>query len=274
MKYFKKFFVEKTAIVLLILAGCDASALKDGTANLTLNLNAHVNGKSFSGESSATYDVKGIAMSFKSARMYISEISLISSDDTRVAVESEPLEVPAKNDENENISHIIRDHVLLVKHDAKMTAYDIGTWPAGEYKGIRFKVGIAGTTNRIDPSQVPAKHPLSKQTDFNNHWNWNAGYLFLRMDGRVDTNNDEKPDSLWAVHLGTAKFLKEVTLTHNFTLKDETPATLDISIDYATFFKNVDLTDPKQRICHTMNNIPVATAVADQISSAIKIGRD
>ncbi len=270
MKYTKNLWMAM-AIILLLLAGCDSSVMEDGSATLTLNVTAHVNGQPLSTNSSTTYDVNGSTISFESARIYLSEITLINHQNEAITPESEPLTVPAKDDNDENISHTVQDQVVLVKHDAGITAYDLGSLPSGDYKEIHFKVGIAGTTNRIDPSQVSPEHPLAKQTDYNNHWNWNAGYLFLRMDGLVDSDDDGTPDDEWAVHLGTEKFLQEVTLSHSLTLENEMPASLDIHVNYADFLKNVDLNDPEQRICHTMNNLPVANAVADQIVPAFQI---
>ncbi len=259
------------SIMLLLLAGCDSSVMEDGSVTLTLHVNAHVNGQPLSTNSSTTYDVNGATISFESARIYLSEITLINTQNEAIILESEPLTVPAKGDNDENISHTVQDQVVLVRHDAGITAYDIGSLQPGEYKEIRFKVGIAGATNRVDPSQVPPEHPLAKQTDRNNHWNWNAGYLFLRVDGLVDSDDDGTPDAGWDVHLGTEKFLREVTLSHRLTLHHETPASLNIDVNYAEFLKNVDLNDPDQRICHTMNNLPVANAVADQIIPAFQI---
>lgn len=266
MKYLNSLCM--TAAVLLLLSGCDSSAPTRGSTNLTLNLKPEVNGSELSTNSSATYDVNGATISFTSARMYLSEVTLLESETTSITTDGEPLTVPAKNEDDEDVSHTVRDKIVLVKQDAGVNLYDLGAWPSGEYIGIRFKVGIAGTTNRVDPSQVPAEHPLAKQTDRNNHWNWNAGYLFLRIDGKVDVDNDNIPDDDWAVHLGTERFLKEVTLMQNFTLEDDSEAVLDISINYGAFLEDVDLTDPDQRICHTMNNLPVARAVAEQIPSA------
>ncbi len=259
------------AIIIVAFAGCDSSVMEHGNANLTLNLKPRVGGEALSTNPDSTYDVNGAKISFGSARMYISEITLINDENESITISNESLTVPAKNDSDENISHTIQDQVILVKHDEGINSYDAGSWPAGDYQEIRFKVGISGTTNRIDPSQVPAQHPLAKQADVNNHWNWNAGYLFLRMDGLVDTDDDAVPDEKWAIHLGTPRFLREVSLKHDFTLENEKPAMLDISVNYAEFLRNVDLKDPDERICHTMNNLPVATAVADQISSSYQI---
>ena len=265
MNYFNLFFF---TLVILVLAGCDTSVMEDGEAQLAFDLQPTVNGAALSTDSGVTYDINGATLSFESARMYLSAITLIRNDNSTIASEGELITVPAKGEDDEDISHTVSDRVVLAKHDTGVNQYDIGTWPAGEYAGIRFKVGIAGTTNRIDPSQVPAAHPLAKQTDRNNHWNWNAGYLFLRIDGQVDTDNDTVPDEEWAVHLGTAKFLKEVTLMKAFTLNDGDHAALKISLNYGALLADVDLNDPGQRICHTMNNLPVANAVASKIADA------
>lgn len=273
MKYLNNFLFAAT-IMLLLMAGCDSSVMEDGATKLTLNLNAHVNGRALSTDPDSTFNVNGATISFASARMYLSEVTLIHESDaarTSLLSPDEFITVPAKNDSNEDISHTIKEQIILVRHDTDIDSYNLGAWPSGKYKEIRFKVGIAGTTNRIDPSQAPTDHPLAKQTDRNNHWNWNAGYLYLRIDGQVDTNGDTIPDDEWAVHLGTKRFLREVTLMHDFTLEKDKPGTLDIWIDYGKILSNVDLSHPDQRICHTMNNLPVANAVADQIPSAFEI---
>ena len=274
MKYLNNAFFAIT-MGLLLLTGCDSSVMGDGTTNLTLNLNAHVNGRTLSTDPDSIFDVNGAVISFESARMYLSEITLIHESDlahTALISPEKFITVPAKNDTNEDISHTIEEQVILVRQDAGIDSYNLGSWPSGKYKEIRFKVGVAGTTNRIDPSQVPENHPLAKQTDRNNHWNWNAGYLYLRIDGQVDTDSDAIPDDEWAVHLGTKQFLREVRIPHDFTLEDDKPGALDIRVDYGKFLRDVDLSNPDQRICHTMNNLPVANAVADQIPFAFEIG--
>ncbi len=273
MNYRNNLFIAVNLMV-LFLVGCDAATSDTGSTTLTLNLNAHVNGKPLSTDPDATFDVNGTLISFESVRMYISEITLINSNGDPVSILGDGLTVPAKNEDDEDISHTVQNHIVLVKQDAGIDSYDLGTWPAGKYEKIHFKIGIAGTNNRIDPSQVPADHPLAKQTDYNNHWNWNAGYLYLRIDGKVDTDGDAVPDDEWAVHLGTERFLRQVMVTHDLILEADQPGILDLSIDYGEFLRNVDLSDPDQRICHTMNNLPVANAVANQISSAFAVSTD
>jgi uncharacterized repeat protein (TIGR04052 family) len=52
--------------------------------------------------------------------------------------------------------------------------------PKGEYSGLAFTVGVPSALNHENPAQ--AASPLNLTTL---HWNWNAGYKFMRVDFRV-----------------------------------------------------------------------------------------
>lgn len=251
----------------LVFAGCDSS-VDEGATMITLNLQPTVDGTPLSSDANAVYTVNGAAMSFTSARVYLSEITLLGENGDEVIFEREPLALPAKDQGDNDITHTVTDRIVLAKHDLGMHDYMLGEAPPGEYAGIRYKVGIAGTTNRVDASQAPAGHPLAKQTDRNNHWNWNAGYQFLRIDGKVDTDADGAPDEVWEVHLGTANFLTDVRLPMDFELQDGDAVDLHVVIDYARLLQDVDLTDPDQRLCHTGDNLPVANKVGAAIEDA------
>ena len=255
----------------LFLTGCDSSADGDeGTTMVTLFLQPTVAGTPLSTDLSTTYTVNGATISFSSARMYISEITLLRKDGTAVSFEGETITVPAKDANDNDITHTVTDQIVLAKHDAGVHKYMLGEVPEGEYTGVRYKVGIAGTTNRVDPSQVPATHPLAKQTDRNNHWNWNAGYQFIRMDGLVDTNADGTPDEVWETHLGTANFLTDLNLAMDFQLNDGEGVELHIIADYGKLLQDVDLNNPDERLCHTGNNLPVANKVGAMIGEAFE----
>ena len=255
----------------VLLTGCDTTADGDeGTTMVTLFLQPTIAGTPLSTDLNTTYTVNGATLSFTSARMYLSEITLLRKDGTIVSLEGETITVPAKDANDNDITHTVTDQIVLAKHDAGVHKYMLGAVPEGEYTGIRYKVGIAGTTNRVDPSQVPATHPLAKQTDRNNHWNWNAGYQFIRMDGLVDTDADGTPDEPWEVHLGTANFLRDVNLSLDFELRDGEARDLHIIVDYAKLLQDVDLNNPDERLCHTADNLPVANKVGAMIGSAFE----
>ena len=67
-----------------------------------------------------------------------------------------------------------------------------GTVAAGEYRGLRFTIGVPFERNHADP--LSALAPLG---DPSMHWHWRAGYKFLRA-GMADGS-----DGFW-IHLGSA----------------------------------------------------------------------
>jgi uncharacterized repeat protein (TIGR04052 family) len=69
-----------------------------------------------------------------------------------------------------------------------------GTVPRGEYRGLRFTMGVPFARNHLDLASQPS--PLSLTRMF---WAWNSGYKFLRLD--LKTNGAQN----WMVHLGSAE---------------------------------------------------------------------
>ena len=249
----------------LVIAGCDANTVEDENSNLTLNIEGVVGNQPFSTET--TYTLNGQALTFTSGRIYLSEFVLVQEDGTEITLKGESITVPAQESADQVVTHTTDERIVLAKHDAGETLYELGEVPTGVYSGVKMKLGIEGLNNKIDPTQVPANHPLAQQTDRNNHWSWNAGYIFLRMDGYLDLDGDgvveETEDALWDVHLGTQNFTELLDFRRPFTLSAENHQ-LHIVVDYAKLIETIDFSDPEQRRCHTMDNLPVAQKVADQ----------
>jgi uncharacterized repeat protein (TIGR04052 family) len=68
-----------------------------------------------------------------------------------------------------------------------------GRAPAGEYRGVRFRIGVPFASNHADASV--AAPPLDVSGLF---WDWLAGYKFVRIEGR----STGLPTG-WNVHLGS-----------------------------------------------------------------------
>ncbi|HJK89355.1 MAG TPA: metallo-mystery pair system four-Cys motif protein [Polyangiaceae bacterium LLY-WYZ-15_(1-7)] len=67
-----------------------------------------------------------------------------------------------------------------------------GTAPAGEYVGVRFRVGVPAEMNHADAATAGA--PLNLTSMF---WNWLGGYKFIRIDGESSAFEG------WRLHLGS-----------------------------------------------------------------------
>jgi uncharacterized repeat protein (TIGR04052 family) len=67
-----------------------------------------------------------------------------------------------------------------------------GTVPAGDYDGLRFKMGVPFEINHVNSATAPS--PLNLTSLF---WNWQGGYKFLRIDSGQFSETD------WRMHLGS-----------------------------------------------------------------------
>lgn len=253
---------------LLVVAGCDSNVTQEEHAHVSLYLQPVYNGQTF--VTGQTYDLNGTAISFSTARLYVSQIALHPETGADVSFEADPVTVPAKSSDGSDITHTVTDRILLFKFDAGENEFELGEAPAGRYTGLKFAAGIEGNDNRIDATQVPAGSPLAKQTDRNNHWSWNSGYIYLRLDGLVDADGDGTPETTFETHLGSQNFLRTVDLTGaDFQLEGGMAQTIHAMFDLHDVLGQLDFSDPAQRLCHTMDNMPVANKVASSLSSAV-----
>ncbi|RMG58901.1 MAG: hypothetical protein D6722_22990, partial [Bacteroidetes bacterium] len=107
------------------------------------------------------YTINGVAVEFSTIQFYVSGLELGDASD---------FDAP--------------DVYLLVKAGQMM--YELGEITAGAKPSLRFNVGIDSVTNHLDPSTYDASNPLAFQSP-SMHWSWDSGYIFFRIDGKVDT---------------------------------------------------------------------------------------
>lgn len=269
MKAIRTFFLP-ALVAALFLTGCDADSM-DSQEDVDLSLRLQGMFGSQQLIAGQTYDHNGATVTLSTARVYLSEFVLTTADGQEVTVATEGVTVPAKDENDNDVTHTVTDKIILTKHDLGMEDYHFGTVPAGDYTSISFRVGIVGQDNRVDASQVPATHALAKQTDKNNHWNWANGYIYLRLDGQVDSDGDGTVDEVWETHIGKENFSRMVTLDTDFELDAEMGNELHLMIDYQHFISTVDLADPTERLSHTGDNLPVANKVASVMDGAFML---
>lgn len=117
--------------------------------------------------------------------------------------------------------------------------YLVGGVPPGEYRALRFTVGVPFDRNHADP--LAASAPLD---DPAMHWHWRSGYKFLRAGVKMAN------DSFW-IHVGSAgcegtvrdirgcRFPNRITVElDNFAANTDT-----IAIDLKELFAGIDFGD-------------------------------
>lgn len=252
----------------LSFVACTADQDENRTADLTLEIDGMFGSSPLS--TSSSIDFNGTAIQVDHARFYVSNVVLLHEDGTEIAITDTPLNLPAK-DGDADILHEVTELVGYLRHDQNENKLPLGEVPSGSYTGLRFDLGLRGLTNNVDPTALPAGHPLEKHADANNHWSWNSGYIFLRFEGYQDLNGDglveNTEEAKWWLHLGTANMLRNIQINDAFTLQGDQESMLQLLFDYKKLLEAYGNNLPKS---HTMNNMPQALTGANALQSVVE----
>lgn len=221
------------------------------TANTNQNLSFHLH--TLVGTSAAAYGVEyqnasGRKFNIADFRYYISNIVLIKNDGSELPLTGK----------------------VLLANPATNT-YDLGEVPVGSYKGFRFLLGLDSAVNHSDPTAYPANNPLSIQSP-GNHWDWNSGYIFMKVEGNVDTTlaANGPLDFQYFYHIGMDDFKRTIDFsTSAFTVVSGSNYAIGIKFNLLDMLNNVDMRT--ENITHTMNNMPLAMQIADNWQGAFEL---
>ena len=162
------------------------------------------------------------------------------------------------------------DGVYEVVKGANLTEIDLEDIPAGHYHGIKFYVGVDSVTNHADPTLYDAGSALAPQSP-SMHWSWNSGYIFMRLEGNVDTSaaGDQTADFGYEMHLGGDANLVDIDLTKHFEAGEREHPSVTVNMDAEYLIdNNIDFSNEADRITHTMDNMPLAMKLKNNISGA------
>jgi hypothetical protein len=193
-------------------------------------------------------DNTGRKFKLSDCRYYISNIVLIKNDGTELPITGKVILANANNND-----------------------YEIGTVPVGSYKGFRFMMGLDSATNHSDPTTYPSTNPLSLQTQ-PIHWSWNSGYIFMMVEGLVDTSlaANGTPNFDFFYHVGLDNMKRTIDLsTSAFTVSGNGENEIGLLFDLRKVLNNVDMRTENET--HSMDNMPLATKIANNWQSAFSL---
>ena len=165
------------------------------------------------------------------------------------------------------------NEVMLFTMDNK--TFDLGNIATeiNHWHEVNFNLGVPANLNTQDgedakdPSEYDNDHPLSFQSP-NMHWSWNSGYIFIAVEGMVDVDGDNQTDSLVEYHIGGNNFLNNVNLTlHEDVTGDQ--VNIHVNFDLEKLFEGIDMST--ERITHTMDDMPLANKIKDNIPGAFSV---
>jgi hypothetical protein len=110
-----------------------------------------------------------------------------------------------------------------------------------QFTALQGFIGVDGTLNHLDPSAFPNESPLNISNAGTMHWGWNTGYIFLSIEGKVDTipDGNNSFDHSFSFHIGTDSYLSDFSFSN---LSWQNPSAnefiLPFKLDLLSFLQN------------------------------------
>lgn len=225
----------------IILSCNDDDTNSTVMVNPTLDLQMRVGSETLTAGN--IYDINGTALQVNVAQFYIGDISLTGAE----TVASEDFFV-----------------IGTALNNISLPETEVGSYD------LSFGVGVNAAINALpeeDFTTRPTGDPLGMQEP-SMHWNWNAGYKFLRIDGNVDTDADGVPDQAVEYHLGNDAFYAILNSPNQVSLS-EADASITLRFDLAALFSGADLSTGE--VTHVGDNPDLADLMLANYTEAFSI---
>ena len=136
------------------------------------------------------------------------------------------------------------DWVAFLDIGKQRTTFELTNIPPETFTALRFDLGLDEATDRSDPAQRPAAHPLNP--DVNGlHWSWRGQYVFLAVEGRYQP--PDGPLDGFSYHLAGQPCRGTI----------EVPLDLDLRSD-----QNLTLSFDLERIFSAQHRIDIAASTS------------
>jgi hypothetical protein len=152
--------------------------------------------------------------------------------------------------------------------------YIIGEAPVGNYKSIRFKVGLDPGTNSFDPLKSADSAILNRPEMWFGGTAQPDGYIFMNVQGKIDTTADASGSLAqmqpFTYKIGTDANYRQISMPDkNFTIAEGQAEFGHILIDYNKLFAGIALNKPENLSVTSVsaNSSTPATLIISNIPS-------
>lgn len=173
----------------LALLSCSKSDDKPVANNLTLHFNntfkntAIVLGGANTAAATVNTSAAGQVHHFSELKYVISNVRLIKADGN---------EIPY------NVNSLDAGATVIDQSKSETLDFILNNIPAGEYKQMKFGLGVKQSLNTLDQVKFPKFYATAGANDTEMMWEWGAGYRFTKIEGFYDTDNKEM-----SIHTGS-----------------------------------------------------------------------
>lgn len=120
---------------------------------------------------------------FSELKYVISNIRLVKADGN---------EIPYK------VNDLDQGATVIDQSKPETLRYLLSNIPAGEYKKIKFGLGVKKDLNVLDQVRFPKFYATAGSNDTQMMWEWGAGYRFTKIEGFYGTDNKQM-----SIHTGS-----------------------------------------------------------------------
>lgn len=215
----------------LFLSSCKDNDVdpQETEGKLTLTLDAVVGSQDFA--LNKDFTVNNQTLNFTQLRYWVSNVVLIKSSGEEYAVPSSYYLM-----EENNAAETNSDFIYPANKRESVTLSEI---PAGDYKSIRFSIGVDETYNNNLSLQSGELSQLNGMTNVS--WMWATSYIFSSLKAKLKTTESE---TTIKVETGLNANYKTLTLALPSVLHIGSKAaqTLTVNVDVTKIIDGVDLT--------------------------------
>lgn len=110
-----------------------------------------------------------------------------------------------------------------------------------KFSSLQGYIGVDSVLNHSDPSAFPNESPLNISNAGPMHWGWSSGYIFINLEGKVDTIPDgvNNLDHSFSFHIGTDLYRRDLYFpTVNWQTVSATEKVFPLKLDLWKFLHN------------------------------------
>ena len=138
---------------------------------------------------------------------------------------------------------------------------------------VEFQVGVDSVSNHTDPASYQSDEPLSYQTP-SMHWQMGSNpmdwsYLFVVVEGLADLNSNGTfdPGEIFVFHIGGDNFRSNPKNISCDVSEFSNESKIKVNLDWSKIIEDIDIKN--ENFTHTMDNIPLATKIANNSNNFI-----